>query len=408
MGSNLAWLDSSREDQQRMRELIGMFSDKESLDELGIGQVRDAISDLLFPGTSSLHTRARYLLIVPWCYQVAQRQGRTGTGLTSQVEMNERTVVGTLNRAGVTDGVVGRRAGVAVKTLPSSIYWTALAQFGIRHGDQIGSWGEGGVAGNSEAEELTERSSGMWHPTLPLPPAGFPYELPGGLDLQRHEAQWLRDRILAGASGTLLAHLIRNGSRPADSSEGPWDDRATSREGGPTDELEHAKLFSLGMHGAALLYNLLVAELYEEHGFTTVENPVADFRDRFSDWAGQVAARRGELGHWDQDDMWRRVSGQNPRISNNLAMRSFVNTWLDAVVSGAAPTVADSPYLRRLVQHREETAKRAQSRFLNERMLRTWSGASGSSRLTFRWRNVRRLVNDVANGLTSGGDDAPS
>jgi hypothetical protein len=63
MVSGLAWLDSSRADQQRMRELLKMFSEQESRDELGIGQVRDAFSELLFPGTSVLHTRARYLLI---------------------------------------------------------------------------------------------------------------------------------------------------------------------------------------------------------------------------------------------------------------------------------------------------------------------------------------------------------
>lgn len=72
-GSNLAWLDTSRDDRQRMRELVNMFSDKETLDELGIGQVSDALSDMLFPGTSTLHTRARYLLIIPWCYLRAER-----------------------------------------------------------------------------------------------------------------------------------------------------------------------------------------------------------------------------------------------------------------------------------------------------------------------------------------------
>ncbi|MFE9182741.1 DUF6361 family protein [Micromonospora haikouensis] len=63
MTSRLSWLDTSREDQQRMRELLKLFSDTESRDELGIGQVRDAFSDLLFPGTSVLQNRARYLLI---------------------------------------------------------------------------------------------------------------------------------------------------------------------------------------------------------------------------------------------------------------------------------------------------------------------------------------------------------
>src|ERR1700732_3575593 len=52
--------DFSREDQRRMREIVNLFTQSESRDELGIGQVRDAFSDSLFPGTSTLHTRARY------------------------------------------------------------------------------------------------------------------------------------------------------------------------------------------------------------------------------------------------------------------------------------------------------------------------------------------------------------
>ena len=56
----IAWLDASREDQRRMREIVNLFTQSESRDELGVGQVRDAFSDSLFPGTSTLHTRARY------------------------------------------------------------------------------------------------------------------------------------------------------------------------------------------------------------------------------------------------------------------------------------------------------------------------------------------------------------
>ena len=50
-----------------MREIVNLFSERESRDELGIGQVRDAISDLMWPGTSTLFTRARYFLFIPWC-----------------------------------------------------------------------------------------------------------------------------------------------------------------------------------------------------------------------------------------------------------------------------------------------------------------------------------------------------
>lgn len=406
MGSSLAWLDSSRADQQRMRELINMFSQQESLDELGIGQVRDAFSDLLFPGTSSLHTRARYLLIVPWCYQAAERRRATGTALEARVVRIEQEVIGSLTRADVTDGVIGRRVGVAVKTLPSTIYWTALATFGIRRGDESGAWFGSRATTETEADELAERATGMWHPTTPPVPSGFPYDVPGGLDLDRDEAQWLRDRILAGTTGTLLAHLVGDVHRPFEGSSAPWEDPAVlDAPAEPAADLRHAELFSLAMHGAARLYNLLLGERYEQAGYTDVDAPVETYRDLLDDWAAEIAERH-DLAQWDRSDMWSRVIAVNPRIATNHTARAFMETWLSAVVDGSATTAANSDHLRRLVEHRERTVKRAQSRFVNERMLRTWSGASGSRRLTFRWPNVRRLVTDVHVGTDREPADA--
>ena len=65
----LAWLDYSEADQRRAREIVALFSQRESRDELGLGRIRDALSDTLFPGTSVLLTRARYLLFVPWLFR---------------------------------------------------------------------------------------------------------------------------------------------------------------------------------------------------------------------------------------------------------------------------------------------------------------------------------------------------
>lgn len=66
MTSSVAWLDTSADEQRRVREMIALFSQPESRDELGIGQLRQVLSDTLFPGTTVLLTRARYFLIVPW------------------------------------------------------------------------------------------------------------------------------------------------------------------------------------------------------------------------------------------------------------------------------------------------------------------------------------------------------
>ena len=80
----LAWLDYSESDQRRAREIVAMFSQRESRDELGLGRIRDALSDTLFPGTSFLLTRARYLLFVPWLYREGAHRGHGGQKLSAE------------------------------------------------------------------------------------------------------------------------------------------------------------------------------------------------------------------------------------------------------------------------------------------------------------------------------------
>lgn len=65
MASVVTWLDISADEQKRMRELASLFTLRDSRDELGLGLLRDSIADAVFPGTSTLHTRARYQLFVP-------------------------------------------------------------------------------------------------------------------------------------------------------------------------------------------------------------------------------------------------------------------------------------------------------------------------------------------------------
>jgi hypothetical protein len=44
--SLVAWLDAASADQQRIREAVNLFRERESRSQLGRGRVRDAISDL--------------------------------------------------------------------------------------------------------------------------------------------------------------------------------------------------------------------------------------------------------------------------------------------------------------------------------------------------------------------------
>jgi hypothetical protein len=389
----MGWLDSSSAEQAQMRGIIRLLSQPESRDELGIGQVRDAFADMLFPGTSTLHTRARYLLLVPWCYREAERQGLAGDQLDRRVEKTERSLVGVLKAAGHTEGLIGRLAGPAVKVLPSTVYWSALERYGIRVGmDSSAETGDG-------SDELAERASSSWSRTLPRVPQGFPQQVLGGLDLAPSEAAWLRERILGTTDGTLLAHLVRQRNIPSLDAAAPWQEQACHQaDDRIRDQLAHAELFSLCLHGAALLYNLLIAERYEKARHTDIKEPVDRYRQLLGEWESHCRDTPALLC-WQQDSMWECFEGNvEERINANRRMRAFVDEWIAAMRTASGPT-ADDPRLRELVSRRERHVKKAQSRLVSERLLRNWTGASGSARLTYRWGQVCRLLEDLSTDL---------
>lgn len=401
MASVIAWLDTSSEEQRRVRELITLFAQNESRDELGIGQIRDAFSNTLVPGTSVIQTRARYFLFVPWIYQQGMRRGYAGQQLKTWADRRERRLVEALRETGDVEGLIGRLAGPAVKVLPSAIYWSGLVRYGILTRDIASDQVTGPTAGSAaeEGDELAMRVSGDWNPTVPPAPDSFPDRVEGGFDLFQDEAVWLAEQITKTAGGTLLAHLLTAGQMPDPASPAPWTDSACATAPPHLrSQLDHAWLFSLGMHGAALLYNLLIGERYEAAGHTRAEQPVTDYRERLQRWAEDCAAVTSQLASWDRQQMWDLVLHANPRVGP--LTRQFVDTWLDAVVAGSWGSVADRDDLRTLVSTREQRQKKKQSRLVNDRLLRTWSGESGSAQLTFRWPQVRRIITDIREGVS--------
>jgi hypothetical protein len=74
MMSTFVWLDYSERERRKMLDVVDLFREHDTRDELGIGSVRDAFADMLFPGTSPIMTRARCFLLVPWAYQRLERR----------------------------------------------------------------------------------------------------------------------------------------------------------------------------------------------------------------------------------------------------------------------------------------------------------------------------------------------
>ncbi|MFB9652762.1 DUF6361 family protein [Pseudarthrobacter oxydans] len=398
MTSLISWLDASTEENSKMRELVRLFGTPETTDDLGMGQLRDAISNSLFPGTSVLHLGARYMLLVPWAYQTAHRGTRNPDDLRKRSEESERQLIGRLKELGV-GSFIGRDAGKNVQQLPSAAYWSALRRYGIVNPEIDRSAVAQLMCAETPSPEEGENAYYIWDPSLPKPPEGFPQSEENGLTLSHDEARWLQERILTTCMGTMLAHIVGSATSPDEKSRAPWADPACrSAEGEPAQWLEDAEAFSFIHNGATILYQHLLAELSGKT-FSNEARTLEPTQKLLEGWEERRDNKRELLANWDIEDYLGRAKTLNKGINSNTA--DFARAMLAAAVSEGK--LIDNADFRAAVDTREKLMKKANSRFRNERRLRSWQPPTQVASLTFRWTQVRRNVLDIHAGLAREG-----
>lgn len=118
MASAFTWLDQSDRQRRKVLDLLVMFKERETVDELGLGTIRDAFADLLFPGTSAPQTRARYFFFVPWMYLQFERRKTPSAEIAHRARRFEHDLIEALLEAGESEGVIGRLARRHLQRLP--------------------------------------------------------------------------------------------------------------------------------------------------------------------------------------------------------------------------------------------------------------------------------------------------
>lgn len=397
MPSSLTWLDHDPAERERTQRILALFREKDSRDELGLGAIRDGLADLLFPGTSTIQTRLRYMLFVAWMYQRFEQDRVPSREVAARGRNFELTLIRPLldsDERGA--GVFGRMAGGRLQRLPSSVYWAGLGSWGVRrmpfsieeyHRSLDSLYQRRRTTRRADDGELLHGPlTTTWHPKLPAPPDDFPMR--ADFDLRFEEADFLRHCIVTAVPQSLLAWLAQHG-HPADVAF-PWQH---PNLGDFTADhqalLDHARLVSEVMHGAARLYNLLLAqkkqkpELYEIH------------ERELHTW---VATPIEGVHTWDLADLWRRLRGAGHDVAP--ATQLFVERWVGLVRDGLQqPGVMAKA--SELVHQREMRLKSSRSRFLNARALDQWGGYAGLDRLGFRWNTASAFLADLHAGLAA-------
>lgn len=397
--SSIAWIDFSEEDRRKMMEVVALFKRRDTRDELGLGSIRDAFAELFFPGTSTLQTRARYFLFVPWLYRSYEKRRVRSHKITQRLQRDEIKLIRALLDAGESGGVIGRVSGASLHRFPASIYWNGLRSWGIlRYSGsqaQYHRWldhfykRQRDRQVTDDGEPVEGWGGGNWDPALPQAPEGFPERV--DFKITSDEAAYLQERVILSCHDSLLATLL-DGCEPVENIAFIWQH---PQLGSFLKEqqawISHARNFSEMMYGAVLLYNLMLAELSQP------ADPVEKYKTDLEAWREALEIRSAELVAWDRNVFWELVT-RKARIP--IPTRRFVSDWLNVLLAGEQfPDLANCQEARALVRDREVWLKRGRSRFESQRHLEMWSGAAGIAQLEYRWSIARRITNDILHGL---------
>ena len=373
-----------------MLEVVDLFKEEGTVDELGIGSIRDALADSLFPGTSVLHTRLRYVLFIPWLMKRAAHKSSPAE-MSAEFRNLEYRLISSLLAGGERLGVIGNTARSSLKRMPSGMYWAAMGAWDIRQGDFSS---DGYFRRQYDYRQLANRTAKSDDPEARelLPGTGLDAHLPPppdewlkavGFTLEPEEEQYLSDLMAISTKGSMLSWLIYN--QPGNSPDYVWQiDNLDSAPEQLRDLVDHARRFHTVIHGAALLYNLLLARKSGR------DDGGADYEERLKRWRDELHASSA-LDGWSRTDWWATIQRRNPRL-RPITMQ-FVNRWLNLIESDVS--LATSKAASDLISTRERQIKGGRARLVNQSALDRWSGGSGLGRHEFRWSISRRHLEDL-------------
>ena len=395
----LGWIDFSKEDRQKALDVINLLSEQGAVDELGIGIVRDAFANYFFPGTSTIQTRAKYFLIVPYILRDAidGRYGKDVNRILREIDAEEKECGLKLLEANPkAEGVIGTRVlpkgWVARK--PSDIYWNGIRTYGIfcdyglsipeyvslavKLNTQKSSVKLGNRNDETEENEKDDSDAGdimnvsFWN--LPIYHDNWRDNLT--IELTNEEAVYLDNQIQKSTKGSLLEYVLKNridmnkyedfASMAADLSE--------KVEEKLSYMMKLACEFNNLVYMARVRFNVMLSE---------EENEVA-------------------VSEWDRlkPQVKRRANVDLSAVFHELELHN-PGTYLFLSKLQEAFKALDIDAADELIKKRERQLKGINRAKLNRTKGFDHSKWVGGGELDYRFSNARRIINDIYSGEVS-------
>lgn len=401
----LGWIDFSVEDRNRIGSVLDLLRPEGMVDELGIGTIRDAIAKQLFPGISTIQTRAKYFFIIPYIlydYQFAKPQHRKGKTPLKFLEDQEYEVMWALAEKYNYEegkGVIGisKRKPDKIVRRPSAIYWNGLYTYRFIDTKGLGaaafleqsspgiasllsSTQQGDDAFGDDPDAEYENKFSIKVPFL----TNWQQNLT--LDLEKKEADFFRDRIMSIAKNKLIAALLQHHHlweifAVADSLRNFVQAAIHSPI---EDELKKVLViahdFSHLMYGAHIAYNCLLQQKVFNNNC---------FKEDWQRWMETVQKNMLDYENFNPDAVL------SYSMTTRNTTRQFIRDWWQQVQLGFInPEAKDT-----LILQQEAIVKAGKARLkwnkTDDVKENVWTGLR---HLEYRFTQARNILKDIKDG----------
>lgn len=371
-------------------------------DEVGFLIIHQRYADHFFPGTSVLHTRLRYALLIPWIFQTLREKRPPPRDFSQAYVDMEHEITGRLqfnDGAGEKDGVIGGEVYPrAISQPPAYVYWTALAKWGL-----IGTRPDGRPWSRADIARLLSASGnrslhdddGRPFEAIPWPIVGLP-DPPSNwngndkmsLTMPKTERQFLLHKLKAVRSPTdptrssLLARLVGRG---IDDAKYCWDKSIIELAGNEAPMLLRAgQAAALSAIGRAVY----AAQVETIKCVRDKRAPTVIHRDHLPETIASWGKKAASL---NMDAFLADVGNLPPPVKTVL-----VETYEWVKKGGQDPMQLLEPYARAERSRKQDRTRLSDNQFGVDRRLEWQAAKHGKAEpLHYRWNNVKRLLRDL-------------
>ncbi|MFZ6005775.1 MAG: DUF6361 family protein [Actinomycetota bacterium] len=401
--SAFGWLDLDAAASERAATLLRAFEEPGTLDPIGLGAVRDTFSNILAPGTSTIQTRLRYFILLPWIFQGIQRDRTSPAAFSARLRYDETRLIDCLRHLGPNQGVQGYTSGKELQRMPSEAYWGGLGSWGVRRLDlSISEYGrslESFACSHADLDDDSNpvvRSRSMWAAMPPAPSSFLREEV--GFDLTAEEAALLVDHIRRRHPRSLLAAAASFPELAAEA-EQPWEVPSERLSPELREVLRHARCVSELTVGPQVLYNLLLCRRAERELRWDTQLLQGRLADQVVAWVSLVEARHGEFAAWalELSEFWALLE-RHDKIPERT--QQFVTDMVTRVVADPREFIED-PEVQGLIRDREIYLKGNRARLGTRSALENWNQQPFGAQLVYRWPTARSYLRDLSTGLAA-------